>query len=185
MDLAKIKRMIEAGSIETLLQLKDHTLLMFTNAIMFNTTGHHVNQAAKDLLRQSAKILREAQYAAGELSDLSPSPKSRRSAITSIMSARAMRSGTDTPKLNSVTVSHSPTPSDISTTEQGSFLAPAARATPPAQKMPRSRFGMPPTLRANSSEPTEAEDANAKRRIFGRKLLQNSVYKIPAPKSNI
>lgn len=50
MDLTTIRRQIESGAIETFAQLNSAIVLMFANAIMFNSTDHDVNIAAKEML---------------------------------------------------------------------------------------------------------------------------------------
>lgn len=57
MDLLTIKKSIESGNIETFAQFSNDIILMFANAIMFNSTDHDVNLAAKDLLQQSLKFI--------------------------------------------------------------------------------------------------------------------------------
>lgn len=57
MDLLTIKKSIDSGTIETFGQLMNDIILMFANAIMFNSTDHDVNLAAKDLLQQSIKFI--------------------------------------------------------------------------------------------------------------------------------
>lgn len=57
MNLLTIKKSIDSGNIETFAQFSNDIVLMFANAIMFNSTDHDVNLAAKDLQQQSLKFI--------------------------------------------------------------------------------------------------------------------------------
>ena len=45
-----IKALIDAGTIQTFGQFRHSILLMFANAVMYNSTGHEVNTSAKKML---------------------------------------------------------------------------------------------------------------------------------------
>ena len=57
MDLAKLKKQVEGGEVRTTEDFKRRLLLMFTNAVMYNSTGHDVNIYAKEMANDTLSIL--------------------------------------------------------------------------------------------------------------------------------
>lgn len=56
-DLCTIKRLIENGTVETFDQMSNLLCLMYANAVMFNSTGHDVNFAAKDMYQRTFRAI--------------------------------------------------------------------------------------------------------------------------------
>uniref|UniRef100_A0A915CYL1 Bromo domain-containing protein n=1 Tax=Ditylenchus dipsaci TaxID=166011 RepID=A0A915CYL1_9BILA len=179
MDLSTIRRKIDSGSICTINEFREHILLMFTNAIMFNSTEHDINQIAKDMLRFCLKLIRDAQYAAGEFGDVSPPVKtSRRSqAVTGKLESRPRASpSVDRERAGSVA-------------SEASFIAPPPVNTPAAVKLTgssssssaarfKSRLGTRPTLFLNEEEEREANEKEAKKHLLPRKPSISAVQKV-------
>jgi hypothetical protein len=57
MDLAKLKKQVENGEVRTTAEFKRRLLLMFANAVMYNSTGHDVNIYAKEMAHDSMSLL--------------------------------------------------------------------------------------------------------------------------------
>jgi hypothetical protein len=55
MDLKTLRACIESGTVQTFGQFTHNILLMFANAVMYNSTGHHVNTYAKEMLSYALK----------------------------------------------------------------------------------------------------------------------------------
>lgn len=49
MDLATIKKNIESGALRTTAEFQRDIMLMFTNAIMYNSSNHNVYKMAKEM----------------------------------------------------------------------------------------------------------------------------------------
>lgn len=49
MDLSTLKKQLDGGSLSGMSDFKRNVLLMFANAVMFNSTGHDVNHYAKEM----------------------------------------------------------------------------------------------------------------------------------------
>uniref|UniRef100_A0A0M3KHA0 Brd8 (inferred by orthology to a D. melanogaster protein) n=1 Tax=Anisakis simplex TaxID=6269 RepID=A0A0M3KHA0_ANISI len=61
MDLQTLKKQVDSGRIADMLDFKRRLLLMFANAVMFNSTGHDVNNYAKEMADDSLNALRTMQ----------------------------------------------------------------------------------------------------------------------------
>lgn len=57
MDLRTLRARIESGAVQTFGQFSHHIFLIFANACMYNSTGHHVNSYAKDMLAYALKCI--------------------------------------------------------------------------------------------------------------------------------
>lgn len=57
MDLGKLKKQVESGEVRTTAEFKRRLLLMFANAVMFNSTGHDVNIYAKEMAHDAMIML--------------------------------------------------------------------------------------------------------------------------------
>nr|CAD2203457.1 unnamed protein product [Meloidogyne enterolobii] len=55
MDLNTLFQLIESFTIQTFGQFTHHILKIFANAVMYNSTGHHVNTCAKEMLAYALK----------------------------------------------------------------------------------------------------------------------------------
>ena len=51
MDLMTIKKNIDIGAIRTTVEFQRDVMLVFTNAIMYNSEGHDVHRRARDMYR--------------------------------------------------------------------------------------------------------------------------------------
>ena len=49
MDLSTIKRNVEMGALRTTVEFQRDMMLMFTNAMMYNSKDHDVHQMAKGM----------------------------------------------------------------------------------------------------------------------------------------
>lgn len=58
MDLTTLKRNVESGEVRDLAEFKRRLLLMFANAVMFNSTGHDVNIYAKEMAKDTLDSLK-------------------------------------------------------------------------------------------------------------------------------
>ena len=52
MDLSTIKKNIEAGSIKSTIEFQRDVMLMFTNAIMYNSSNHDVHKIANEMYKE-------------------------------------------------------------------------------------------------------------------------------------
>ncbi len=52
MDLSTIKKNIEAGSIKSTIEFQRDVMLMFTNAIMYNSSNHDVHKIAIEMYKE-------------------------------------------------------------------------------------------------------------------------------------
>lgn len=59
MDLSTLKRNVESGEVRDLAEFKRRLLLMFANAVMFNSTGHDVNIYAKEMALDTLSSLKD------------------------------------------------------------------------------------------------------------------------------
>uniref|UniRef100_A0A0N5B0Z7 Bromo domain-containing protein n=1 Tax=Syphacia muris TaxID=451379 RepID=A0A0N5B0Z7_9BILA len=59
MDLSTLKRSVESGEVRDLAEFKRRLLLMFANAVMFNSTGHDVNVYAKEMALDTLTSLKD------------------------------------------------------------------------------------------------------------------------------
>lgn len=51
-DLSTIKKNIESGSIKTTIEFQRDVMLMFTNAIMYNSSRHDVHKIAIEMYKE-------------------------------------------------------------------------------------------------------------------------------------
>lgn len=58
MDLGTLKKQLDTGDVHDMLEFKRRILLMFANAVMFNSTGHDVNIYSKEMANDSIKSLK-------------------------------------------------------------------------------------------------------------------------------
>lgn len=58
MDLATLKKQLDAGKVTDMIEFKRRLLLMFANAVMFNSTGHDVNNYAKEMAADALSSLK-------------------------------------------------------------------------------------------------------------------------------
>lgn len=58
MDLGTLKKQLDTGDVHDMLEFKHRILLMFANAVMFNSTGHDVNIYSKEMANDSIKSLK-------------------------------------------------------------------------------------------------------------------------------
>nr|CAD2196822.1 unnamed protein product [Meloidogyne enterolobii] len=68
MDLNTLFQLIESFTIQTFGQFTHHILKIFANAVMYNSTGHHVNTCAKEMLAYALKCIEVVQYPSGQWS---------------------------------------------------------------------------------------------------------------------
>lgn len=68
MDLNTLCQLIESSTIQTFSQFTHHILKIFANAVMYNSTGHHVNTCAKEMLAYALKCIEVVQYPSGQWS---------------------------------------------------------------------------------------------------------------------
>uniref|UniRef100_A0A914ZRK4 Bromo domain-containing protein n=1 Tax=Parascaris univalens TaxID=6257 RepID=A0A914ZRK4_PARUN len=61
MDLATLKKQLDAGKVTDMIEFKRRLLLMFANAVMFNSTGHDVNNYAKEMAADALSSLKAMQ----------------------------------------------------------------------------------------------------------------------------
>ncbi|KAF7636346.1 Bromo domain-containing protein [Meloidogyne graminicola] len=66
MDLQTLHQLIESCAIQTFGQFTHHILLIYANAVMYNSTGHHVNTCAKEMLDFAFKCIEVVQYPSGQ-----------------------------------------------------------------------------------------------------------------------
>ena len=52
MDLTSIKRRLSKGHIQSMVQLQCDLMLMFQNAVMYNSFNHHVYRMAMEMQRE-------------------------------------------------------------------------------------------------------------------------------------
>lgn len=57
MDLSTLLQLIESSTIQTFGQFIHYILKIFANAVMYNSTGHHVNTCAKEMLAYALKCI--------------------------------------------------------------------------------------------------------------------------------
>lgn len=57
MDISTLKKRMESGEIEGISDFRRNVLLMFANAVMYNSTGHDVNIYAKEMASDTFKHL--------------------------------------------------------------------------------------------------------------------------------
>jgi hypothetical protein len=57
MDLNTLLSQIESCSVQTFGQFTHYILNIFANAVMYNSTGHHVNTCAKEMLSYALKCI--------------------------------------------------------------------------------------------------------------------------------
>lgn len=57
-DLPNIKKNIETGQTRTTAEFQRDVMLMFTNAIMYNNTKHHVHKMAKQMQSDSIQHIK-------------------------------------------------------------------------------------------------------------------------------
>ncbi|CAK5079557.1 unnamed protein product [Meloidogyne enterolobii] len=62
MDLNTLFQLIESFTIQTFGQFTHHILKIFANAVMYNSTGHHVNTCAKEMLAYALKCIEKIFY---------------------------------------------------------------------------------------------------------------------------
>lgn len=58
MDLSTLKKKLDGGNLSGMSDFKRYVLLMFANAVMFNSTGHDVNHYAKEMAADALSSLR-------------------------------------------------------------------------------------------------------------------------------
>lgn len=58
MDLSTLKKQLDSGEVRDMIEFKRRLLLMFANAVMFNSTGHDVNIYAKEMAADSLNSLK-------------------------------------------------------------------------------------------------------------------------------
>uniref|UniRef100_A0A914X430 Bromo domain-containing protein n=1 Tax=Plectus sambesii TaxID=2011161 RepID=A0A914X430_9BILA len=78
MDLAKLKKQVESGEIRTTGEFKRRLLMMFANAVMYNSTGHDVNIYAKEMAHDSMAMLNELMAPNGSALNTAEAAKLRR-----------------------------------------------------------------------------------------------------------
>uniref|UniRef100_A0A0R3S0A0 Bromo domain-containing protein n=1 Tax=Elaeophora elaphi TaxID=1147741 RepID=A0A0R3S0A0_9BILA len=61
MDLSTLKKQLDGGSLSGMSDFKRNVLLMFANAVMFNSTGHDVNHYAKEMAVDTLSSLKMLQ----------------------------------------------------------------------------------------------------------------------------
>ncbi|EFO17488.2 hypothetical protein LOAG_11011 [Loa loa] len=61
MDLSTLKKQLDGGSLSGMNDFKRNVLLMFANAVMFNSTGHDVNHYAKEMAADTLSSLKMLQ----------------------------------------------------------------------------------------------------------------------------
>lgn len=52
MDLTSIKRRLSKGQIQSMVQFQRDLMLMFQNAVMYNSFNHHVHHMAMEMQRE-------------------------------------------------------------------------------------------------------------------------------------
>lgn len=52
MDLTSIKRRLSKGHIQSMVQFQRDLMLVFQNAVMYNSFNHHVHRMAKEMQRE-------------------------------------------------------------------------------------------------------------------------------------
>ncbi|VDN04501.1 unnamed protein product [Thelazia callipaeda] len=58
MDLSTLKKMLDNGTLKDMKDFKRNLILMFANAVMFNSTGHEVNTFAKEMAADTLSALK-------------------------------------------------------------------------------------------------------------------------------
>lgn len=58
MDLSTLKKQLDIGELQGMKDFKRKVLLMFANAVMFNSTGHDVNHYAKEMAADTLDSLK-------------------------------------------------------------------------------------------------------------------------------
>ncbi|KAL3110558.1 hypothetical protein niasHT_020029 [Heterodera trifolii] len=76
MDLKTLKTNIESGEVNTLGKFSYAILKMFANAVMYNSTGHYVNNYAKEMVAYALKCIEVVQFPTGQFHAPPPSRQS-------------------------------------------------------------------------------------------------------------
>lgn len=69
MDLSSIKRRLSKGHIQSLIQFQRDLMLMFQNAVMYNSFNHHVHRMAMEMqgeVLEQLQMLAEALLCSGD-----------------------------------------------------------------------------------------------------------------------
>ncbi|CAG9529781.1 unnamed protein product [Cercopithifilaria johnstoni] len=126
MDLSTLKKQLDGGNLSGMSDFKRNVLLMFANAVMFNSTGHDVNQYAKEMAFDTLSSLKMLQK--DVLFVRGTTHMTRRSAAFAAEEAKFERSRFSSPRVTPV---NSEEPSKEKTSDN------ASRETSETPKAPR------------------------------------------------
>uniref|UniRef100_A0AAF5RWG6 Bromo domain-containing protein n=2 Tax=Wuchereria bancrofti TaxID=6293 RepID=A0AAF5RWG6_WUCBA len=100
MDLSTLKKQLDGGNLSGMNDFKRNVLLMFANAVMFNSTGHDVNHYAKEMAADTLSSLKMLQK--DVLFVRSTTHMTRRSAAFAAEEAKFERSRFSSPRVTPV-----------------------------------------------------------------------------------